>query len=48
MGAIVFVDIVSDFTDVVPMIDITLDDTLLEKTSIEDLENDGGVTFKSY
>ena len=47
-GATLFVDHVSDFTHIVLMIDLTLDETLLEKTSFERLANDGGVTIKSY
>ena len=46
-GATVFVDYVSDFTNVALMRDITLDETLLAKTSFKHLANDGGVTIKS-
>ena len=47
-GATVFLDHVSDFTHVAIMRDIALDKTLLAKTSIERLENYGGVTIESY
>ena len=47
-GATVFVDHVSDFTNVALMRDLTLDETLLAKTSFDRLANDGGVTIKSY
>ena len=48
MGDTVFVDHVSYFTHVVLMRDLTLDETLLSKTSLERLANDGRVTIKSY
>ena len=41
-------DHVSDYTHVTLMRDLTLDETLLAKTSFERLENDGGVAIKSY
>ena len=47
-GATVFVDHVSDFVYVALMRDLTLDETLLAKTSFERLANDGGITIKSY
>ena len=47
-GATVFVDHISDFNHVALMRDITLDETLLSKTSFESLANDGGVTIKSH
>ena len=47
-GAAVFVDHVSDYTHVVLMRDLTLDETLLTKTSLERLSNDRGVAIKSY
>ena len=47
-GATVFVDHVSDYTHVALMRDLTLDETLLAKTSFERLANDGGVKIKAY
>ena len=47
-GATLFGDHASDFTHVAIIKDITLDETMLAKTSFERLENDGGVTIKSY
>ena len=46
-GATVFVDHVSDYTHVSLMRDITLDETILAKTSFERLANDGGVAIKA-
>ena len=46
-GAAVFVDHSSYFTQVALMRYLTLDETLLDKTSFGRLENDGGVTIKS-
>ena len=47
-GDTVFVDNISDFTHVELMRYLTLDETLLAKTSSERLANYGGVTIKSY
>ena len=47
-GATVFVDHVSDYTHVALMRDLTLEKTLLAKTSFERLANDGGVAIKAY
>ena len=47
-GATVFVDHVSDFVHVALMRDLSLDETLLAKTSFERLANDGGISIKSY
>ena len=47
-GVTVFVDHVTDFNHVALMRDLTLDETLLAKTSFERFENDGGVTIKLY
>jgi len=47
-GATVFVDHVSDFVYVALMRDLTLDETLLAKTSFERLAKDGGVRIKAY
>ena len=41
-------DYVSDYTHVAIMRDLTLDKTLLAKTSFERLANDGGVAIKAY
>ena len=47
-GATVFVDHVSDYTHVALMRDLTSDETLSAKKSLERLANDGGVAIKSY
>ena len=47
-GATICVDHVSDYTYVALMRYLTLDKTLLAKTSFERLANDGGVAVKSY
>ena len=47
-GAKVFVGIVSEYTHVALMRDLTLDETLLAKTSFEKLANDGGIAIKVY
>ena len=47
-GATVFVDHVSDYVYVALMRDLTLDETLLAKTSFERHANDGGVQIKAY
>ena len=47
-GATVFVDHASDYTHVALMRDLTLDETILAKTSFERLENDRGVAIKAY
>ena len=41
-------DHVSDYTHVALMRDLTLEETLLSKTSFERLANDGGVAIKAY
>ena len=48
LGATVFVDHVSDYVYVALMRDLTLDETLLDKTSFERHSNDGGVNIKAY
>ena len=47
-GATVFVDHVSDYVYVALMRDLTLDETLLAKTSFERHAQDGGVRIKAY
>jgi len=47
-GATVFVDHVTDYVYVALMQDLTLDETLLAKTSFECHANDGGVQIKAY
>ena len=47
-GDTVFVDHVSEFTHIALTRDSTLDETLLAKTQLKHLANDGGVTIKSY
>ena len=47
-GATVFVDHVSDYVYVALMRDLTLDETLLAKTSFERHASDGGVQIKAY
>ena len=47
-GATVFVYYVSYYTHVALMRDITLDETLLAKTSFEKKSNDGIVAIKAY
>ena len=47
-GATVFVDHVTDYVYVALMRDLTLDETLLAKTSFERHANDGGVQIKAY
>jgi hypothetical protein len=44
----IFVDHFSDFVFVALMHDLTLDETLLAKTSFERNASDGGVTINSY
>ena len=47
-GATVFVNHVSDYVYVALMQDLTLDETLLAKTSFEQHAQDGGVAIKAY
>jgi hypothetical protein len=47
-GATIFVDHFLDFIFVALMHDLSLDETLLTKTSFERNANDGGVTINSY
>jgi hypothetical protein len=47
-GATIFVDHHSDYVFVALMHDLTLDETLLAKTSFERHANEGGVNIKSY
>ena len=47
-GATIFVDHVSDYVFVALMRDLTLDETLLAKTSFERLAQNGGVRIKAY
>jgi len=47
-GATIFVDHYSDYVFVALMHDLTLDETLLAKTSFERHANEGGVNIDSY
>jgi hypothetical protein len=47
-GATIFVDHFSDLVYVALMRDLTLDETLLAKTSFERFASNGGVTINSY
>ena len=47
-GATIFVDHVTDYTYVALIRDLTLDETLLAKTSFERHAQDGGVPIKAY
>ena len=47
-GATVFVDHFSDYVYVALMQDLSLDETLLAKSSFERQANDGGVSIESY
>jgi hypothetical protein len=47
-GATIFVDHFSDLVYVALMHDLTLDETLLAKTSFERFASNGGVTINSY
>jgi hypothetical protein len=47
-GATIFVDQFSDLVYVALMHDLTLDETLLAKTSFERFASNGGVTINSY
>ena len=47
-GATIFVDHYSDYVFVALMRDLTLDETLLAKTSFEQHANEGGVNIDSY
>ena len=47
-GATIFVNHVSDYVYVALMRDLTLDETLLAKTSFERHSNNGGVNIKAY
>ncbi len=47
-GATIFVDLFSDLVYIALMRDLTLDKTLLAKTSFERFASNGGVTINSY